>query len=388
LNNKLRDDSMRRQREKEYKALSGRLKIEAAEIAYDEWLEVKESPMPSSPSACEERLVIRSRASHKSCTTCTSSSKTQSAKSRSPRVHSQIKIKPHQEMRNTKPVGKPSKLYPYTNYPAKHLRTKGSSNNKSKQCARSSRRSQTIVSRTEHVVVKPMKEDLTAIQNMCNEPLQSEAPSVRDECSDDDDMLFHDVGHANNLDSLALPNVLTKDRTQGELIKLLRTLEEPKPRTFNRSRSMISRRNVQSGRLQRRLSLSAIPEGRIVTSYSDEDQSVPVSQLLDDSFIEELIKTFSQSPSGEHSPQRVVQDGPTHKGELDTVRMSSTRRPSLSLPVSRPDELTLKVVNIEWDNQSNGVHSVITTSPLSTHPDKRRTPSPRNSPTTFIPLNN
>ncbi len=393
----------------------------------------------SPPSSCERRRQVRSRASEKTttCATCTrTTSKSQSAISRSisPKVNSQIKVNSHQEARNVDSVGKPKKLYPYSNYPPLHLRSSsGNTRSKSKQAALKSGRSSTATMHSKPMTIiytkspQKTKQSTPEIQLDITESktgftpdshfttfLSSDgisdprvsAESTHDDCIDEDeDLLFHDVGQTNNLEALALPNTITKDKTQGELIQLLQSLGEPSgSRTFNRSHSVLLRRNsAHSSKHSRRLSLSAIPEGRIVASYSDEDQSTAPSQILDDSFIEELIKSLSsQEPEGnplQSHKRRIVwdeedKDSPV-ENDVPFVKVSPadeqrSRRSSLTLSLSgvdpqkpsSPNEQTLKIVNMEWDSASGSVQSVITPSPLTPPPpDLHQRRSPRTSPT-------
>lgn len=355
-------------------------------------------------------------------------------------MSSQIKVNSHQEPRNVDSVGKPKKLYPYTNYPPLHLRSSANTRfSKSKQTVSKSGRSSVATVRSK-LITNKFKQSQEGTKQLSSPEIQSditanETHSVSDSpfvtiisndrvsdphisaesthgeyIDEDEDLLFHDVGQTNNLDALALPNTITKDKTQSELIQLLQSLgeESSSSRSFGRSHSVILRRNsAHSIKHGRRLSLSAIPEGRIVTSYSDEDQSTAPSQILDESFIEELIKSLSsQGPEG-NSPshkRRMVWDehqmNSLVENEVPLVEISSveehheqqrSRRSSLTLSLSgvdqrkspSPNEQTLKVVNMEWDAASGSVLSIITPSPLTPPPDphQRRSTSPRTSPT-------
>lgn len=423
----LKKEQFRKKQDKEYLALHSRLRMEAADCAFEEWLEQKQATRLSTPSACEERKQVRSRASQNGylCATCTATtSKLQSAVSRkvSSKVNSQIKVNPRQEPHNVDSVGKPRKLYPYSNYPPKHLRCSSTGDSKSKHGLKSGRSSRATVRSEVIIVQKKSKstpnEKATKIQNTSakeanttpNKHFKSNdysQASAEDDCVDEDeDLLFHDVGLANNLETLALPNMI-KHKTQNEVIQLLQSLGESSSKTLNRSRSVSLRRSsVQSITHQRRLSLGAIPEGKMVTSYSDEEQSIAPSQIIDDSFIEELIKSLSsQEPEGStKSPRsRIVWDeedadsleNDTPLIEVSAIEEQQSRRSSLTLSLSdfgsqcrgyssSSNEHTLKVVNMEWDPVSGSVQSVITPSPLTPPPadmHQRKYLSPRTSPT-------
>lgn len=227
--------------------------------------------------------------------------------------------------------------------------------------------------------------------------------------------LFHDVGQTNSLNALSLPNTLTKDKTPAEVVQLLRSLGGPS--RYNRSNSFSHSYSLaHRNRSQRRLSLGAIPEGKIVTSYSDEEQST--SQLLDSQFLESIIfgfdgdnrtnRTMKKDQIQRAANRPHVQEGrvdieesfdsasecdgseelsdstcsastidePSSPGEDDDDGERPTEDPkSLLLPkveislddtslkVTHPQ--SLKIVNLAWDTCSNTVHSHISESPLS-----------------------
>ena len=425
----LKKEHLRKKQEKEYLALHTRLRMEAADYAFEEWLEQKEATRLSTvtPSACEERKQVRSRTSQKgfSCATCTATtSKLQSAVSRkiSSKVNSQIKVNPRQEPHNVDSVGKPRKLYPYSNYPPKHLRCSSAGDSKLKHGSKSGRSSRAATVHSELIIVQKKSKSIpnekaTKMQNSATKEANtapnkhfksndySQASAEDDYLDEDEDLLFHDVGLANNLETLALPNKI-KHKTQNEVIQLLQSLGESSSKNLNRSRSVSLRRSsVQSITHQRRLSLGAIPEGKMVTSYSDEEQSTAPSQIIDDSFIEELIKSLSsqETEGSTKSPRsRIVWDEEDADSlvendipliEMSAIEEQQSRRSSLTLSLSdfgpqcrgnssSSNEHTLKVVNMEWDPVSGSVQSVITPSPLTPPPDlhQRKCLSPRTSP--------
>ena len=519
LNSRLKKDSVRKVQEQELVSLHTRLKEEAAKMAYDDWLERKNvgnSRLPT-PAACERRKKVPNSSGQRSssCTTCTRThSKHQSAsmKKRAPQIATPIKVNPHQETRNVDSVGKSEKLYPYTNYPPKHLRSlsseelcksshtpKSGRSSRSTFCSsgRSSRQSLSAkkshrkpgrkqksickslakqqgtvkpeeldghTSETESVsmMIPDMNEedsksnsdneiatsgdstengehdsedfsmksnDLQAYyfeddEHDHTEDFSTKSNDLQAYFSDDDedDLFFHDVGDTNNLDALALPNTLTKDKTPAEVLQTLRAVSGSSSRSFKRSQS--ARRNsIQLGNYNRRLSLSAIPEGRMVTSYSDEEHST--SQLLDDDFVEALIRSFSSShETNGKETQTTTDDVESRKiawqigdrnDEEETVSkaevadMTSETGPEIKVSSPLDDQLhrnitldlsnanpsflsktnhseegsqtcyspgctdecpqTLKVVNIEWDPTSNTVQSNVTACPLTPPPE-------------------
>ena len=237
----------------------------------------------------------------------------------------------------------------------------------------------------------------------------------------DEDDLFHDVGQTNSLNALSLPNTLTKDRTPAEIIQLLRSFGGLS-RSYNRSNSFsLGHSMVDKNRSQRRFSLGAIPEGRIVTSYSEEDQSS--SQLLDKQFLESLIQSLNGGVSKTVQGAHIQHD---HQGDSDLdselesddsetssyftsngsgkgdfpaylddvhdqvckdvspipkVEVSQDDMPSF---ISRPP--SLKVVNLAWDPVSNSVQSHVSRSESPLPPpdfsqmEGRRTPTLRMTP--------
>ena len=227
-------------------------------------------------------------------------------------------------------------------------------------------------------------------------------PSASDADDWDDDLSFHDVGHTNSLDALSLPSTLMKGRTPAEVVQLFRLIGSPR-RSHSYGQSS-SRMSFIRNRFQRRFSLGAIPEGQMVTSYSDEDAST--THLLDDQYImyrsapgsngsQKTSPAWEESESGD-----AFSDGSDDVFEEDTPgrydRSSSYLKPSASdssLLVRRqhakPSRLTLqttppprsisptsphslKVVNLAWDPESNTVQSQVTLSPLPIASDQGR----------------
>ena len=97
--------------------LQERLRKEAADTSYNQWLE-KKSKQEKGPSGPRERKPMtyaRSTVSSRGAST----SANVSAHKRNPQLISSIKVNPKQVKRNTASVGKPDKMQPYTNYPPK-----------------------------------------------------------------------------------------------------------------------------------------------------------------------------------------------------------------------------------------------------------------------------
>ena len=106
--------------------------------AFEQWLSIKQIPLGArqDPGACEFRL--ESRLSHHSTCSCEgcSGSNHSSTVSNKSLTHS-TNLAYNQVPNNLKSVGKPSKMYPYTNYPEKPYWAQKSSDNKRSSNGRS-----------------------------------------------------------------------------------------------------------------------------------------------------------------------------------------------------------------------------------------------------------
>ncbi len=504
-------DETERRRTNATLALQERLRKEAADTSYNQWLE-KKSKGPSGPRERKPMTYTRSTVSSRGASNNTGVS----AHKGNPQLTSSIKVNPKQAKRNTASIGKPDKMQPYTNYPPKSASGSRSSayflDKSRSEPPRSGRTSRSTIrsaasapagvkyySRTRHrkttakrdnqkqavvlvdsTIQTPAVEDTAKLESKeayeseydmaekqqeelyyeqseerhvqelesgidgdinqtvreINEEQQTATeegfkgdnggPSSKGlndeevEFSDheeeeideldfsklkennaftegDEDDLFHDVGQTNSLNALSLPNTLTKDRTPAEVIQLLRSFGGLS-RSYNRSNSFSHEYSIaQRSRFQRRFSLGAIPEGQIVTNYSDEDQSS--SQLLDEQFLESLIHSLSGDGGNTHTNKSMQDANRQHDlrdGDLDSepesddsetlscgsneekfpadfdeqsgeqvsaipqVEISQDDTPPL---FTRPQ--SLKVVNLAWDPALNTVHSHISESPLS-----------------------
>lgn len=221
---------------------------------------------------------------------------------------------------------------------------------------------------------------------------------------DDDTTFFHDVGEFNDLDSLSLPAVLTKDKTPAEILQLLQHLGKPEKSYRLRRSNSFSYGNKQFYRqLRRRLSLGSIPEGRIVTDYTEEQEEN--GQLLRD--LEKSINSIggtemeesgkssrSQSPGedltvGGNRDEKEASLNPSRCLHLLPPANCSAGEDTLETGVSTilltnsnkvaPPQ-TLKIVNLAWDTTSNSVQTHISVTPITT-PTKK-------SPSTNSPLCN
>ncbi len=234
--------------------------------------------------------------------------------------------------------------------------------------------------------------------------------------------LFHDVGDYNNLDSLSLPTVLTKGRTQAELLQLLCRLgnsEDHNSRKHRRSNSFSHNSNRSfSAHFTRRLSLGSIPEGRIVTDYvneEDDEESTVSSQLLKDleNAINSITGTEEQDSPREHTQEMfknpendVVEDIVAHGEErVDSPQQNGYQCATYPSPsihdqvmdgesdalasAHSMDEIapstTLNIVNLAWDVHSKSVQTHVLKTSLPprnitppskkiTHPSRKITP--------------
>ena len=224
--------------------------------------------------------------------------------------------------------------------------------------------------------------------------------------AEDENSFFHDVGPMNDLNSLALPPVLTKGRTPAEVLQIIRRLEhssnnQGKQKTRRRSFS-VSGSAGRSRHLNRRFSLGSIPEGEILYNYgngyeaSDDDDKVDSMVLLN---LESIIGSISgrqeekeekersehlEDVEEKHQAQRESRLAETNGGTSDMAQgvpeqlsMESGNTPSCFTDKDspRPSLSTLKIVNLEWDAATNSVHSDVSLSPLTTAPLHRRSSS-------------
>ena len=114
---RLRVEETEKRRTNAKLALQERLRKEAADTSYNQWLE-KKSKQEKGPSGPRERKPMtyaRSTVSSRGAST----SANVSAHKRNAQLISSIKVNPKQVKRNTASIGKPDKMQPYTNYPPK-----------------------------------------------------------------------------------------------------------------------------------------------------------------------------------------------------------------------------------------------------------------------------
>lgn len=423
LNSELQDRAERQKQEREKKAIDARLRKEAAERAYTHWAHKKSKPTRQPPTACRERQKRKScsQTPH-TCSSCkTSGTRKSSGKQCNPKMNSTIAVTMHQAKRNVESTGKPAKMHPYTNYPPKkHNRSSPTRLGRSTTTASTpappstldTGSSATSEENIRDTLMETLPQPTADREDNCHEGNTSmseypppselnlnflkrsasfpgneagssdhEDPEVHflvggmneveeeeEEYDEDEDIAFHDVGKANSLSSLT--------------IKLLRDLGNNK--SSGGSHSRLRHRRLSLSR-QRRFSLGAIPEGQIVTNYSNESMA-----SLDDLTTRPRLMDLGPADSiaweeEEEGDQLQHMQDETLLLEPSTFEIveSQTEREdyaeectevgplSDSVESKKPSQLqTLNIVNFAWDTTSNSVHTNVTKSPMvpANHP--------------------
>ena len=323
--------------------------------AFEQWLSIKQIPLGArqDPGACELRL--DSRLSHHSTCSCEGCSfSCHSSIIANKKLTHSTKLSYSQSPNNLKSVGKPSKMYPYTNYPEKPYRAHKSSDgkftannragkklhqlSKTFPLARVNGKVTTTECRTtpDDHVVEAISDDQSASSDNCivvtptinmsnsnevqlQENISSENLKINEQegivngintltghircengleqstadTGDSNDLTFHDVGPVNDLQTVSA-NV-----SSPTIIRLLQTqtLQQVTQTTAAPVRSVSHsqinhRHNAYRGKLHRRVSLGSIPEGRVVTDYSRELED---DHSLQDAIIQELLLAQQQA---------------------------------------------------------------------------------------------
>ena len=324
--------------------------------AFEQWLSIKQIPLGArqDPGACEFRL--ESRLSHHSmcsCEGCSFSNNSSSISNR--RLTHSTKLSYSQSPSNLKSVGKPNKMYPYTNYPEKSYRANKSFDGKltvndraGKQVHQLSKtfpfgRVNGKVTTTEYHtpaddhIIEATTDNHSVSSDNCivtstininnsneasdkvTENSNSENPKSNKQESvangrntltgdvrcengieqsivdtgDSNDLTFHDVGPVNDLQTVSA-NV-----SSPTIVRLLQTqmlqqvTQTATAPVRSVSHSQINHRhNAYRGKLHRRVSLGSIPEGRVVTDYSRELED---DHSLQDAIIRELLLAQQQA---------------------------------------------------------------------------------------------
>ena len=460
-----------------YQALQVQQRWQLAKEAYKSWLDHKEVLPITPPQGCKLRSLLRVQSTLKTCVPC-SQTKSQSFFStgtgKNPRV-TKIEVSTNQKERNIASVGKPEKMYPFSNYPpskyrqckglpkrfldtkpTKHVRSgsapaAGTTNQtldgpagETKLHAQSAVIQPTQGERTPEFLQTPAAHDIHESKggHLNDNDIHGQAPhdneegtkgtgeeardmfigyqndcdridglvtedELDDSPTDDvqgdfegvlDSLTFHEVGSENNLKSLSSPGSISP----LELFHLLRMSDYDEnlgrcvtSRKFKRSASVTSARQSSRTSLSRQMSLNAIPEGEMVTQYSDRTEP---SQVFDEEFLYSIMPfAFSASSKDEEENSTDVMP-PTSLVEVpdaENVRDSDEASPGSDLDMTASQALadsrhttstptTLKVVNVTWDWDKPGVHQDVTEQAISLRGDQSlpstHSPSPVSSP--------
>jgi len=214
---------------------------------------------------------------------------------------------------------------------------------------------------------------------------------------EDENSFFHEVGPMNDLNSLALPPVLTKGRTPAEVLQIIRRLEhssDQSRRKGRRSFSVSSSVGYKTRHLKRRFSLGSIPEGEILYNYGDgygasDDDKVDSLVLLQ---LENLIGSMKGREEEQEDESNTEKDVEEHQGQDEKELVEANGGTSMAKDIPEPRGIdtqsnftgkdsphpslsTLKIVNLEWDAATNSVHSELSFSPLTAAPSHKRSSS-------------
>ena len=393
LNSQLQNKAESRRREKERKEVNASLRKESAEKAYNCWALKQPQPILKPPSACKQRQETISQLQRpNTCIPCISRTRKHSASQMNPRVLSPIKVSMHQVKRNIESTGKPDKMHPYTNYPPQK-RTTSSKGGRS----RSGRSSQTTKPSTAtsipappHISIcvdnytehdqQPLSEQnaksaaecvneqsdlqdsgtLTQIDHeSCTPEPTPQQPAEEqtevevqfliggmeeeEELAKEEEIIFHDVGKTNTVDALALELL-----RQGSK-NLSRSLSHPRNRRFSFSLH------------ERRFSLSAIPEGQIVTNYSNDS----FSNIAGTSEGEPLAWGQEENEDGDLKQSIEERLSICSKEEREERECDESVSTTNHLTVENiPAHQVLNIVNFAWDAASNNVHTIVTKTPM------------------------
>ncbi len=341
-------------------------------------------------------------------------------------VISKIEITLDQAKHNTVAVGKPEKLYPYLNYPPrayrKHTpqqrgsltRPNSSRSYRSKQGRSSSRmstkslptprmggstptpstKSENTSSRlppsyVDYSIHKPngnihehgrfTNSNNTSLSQETEESQMEEEEGIEESSSTSsiDGLTFHEVGPENNLETLINSGETGSSSafstlTPLELVELFRLSQENATPKFHRRHSTGGNaRSRHRSKYQRANSLSAIPEGEIVTRY-DEQQKEGGSRLFDEKFLLSLMPYAFEKSNQQEDKEMEIE-------ALDNANDSLAPYPALPKysdgNANKTD--TIKVVTVAWDEDVNEVKTVLLEEKKFS---PRFTPSPPVSP--------
>jgi len=338
MREKLRLEDYLAEKELHDRSVTSLRKKHQAARAFEEWLSVKQVPIGArqDPGACEIRL--DSRLSNFSCDVCSESHQSSTTSNRT--LTCNTKLSHHQNPSNLKSIGRPHKMYPYTNYPDKAYRSPQKPNDKKqkrpvnfptqnrKDNKKVHFRSRThppadklaisVHSPEQHALtddsqvivnatsvpreVVPNVSDITQSSQHREEKVDVEEqedkcagdstqtnPVTNDglEIGDADDFTFHEVGPVNDIQSVSanVSSPMIVHILQTQTLQQVGQKHTTPIRSVSHSQ-INHRHNAYRGKLQRRVSLGSIPEGKVVTDYTqemDDDQAFQeaiIRQLL------------------------------------------------------------------------------------------------------------
>ena len=371
---KIETQVLDRRRLRESTALTTRLQREAASDAYTRWMRNKNLPTNvrhKSDSKCKE-------ARTQACGAC-SALTSQRFGPYNETLTTPIKISHRQEERNIQGVGKPEKLFPYSNYPPRPAVPQ-----RKKPCVAPRSQSAAPNGRTPQRIPHPHSAPplrthssaaaaATSAMEPCPEveEVSSRDNQVEEEGEDDDDALFHEVDQMGEFRSSTLPRFINgKQLTQ--LLQLLSSRTITGTRSTNSLPLSQDRANTRHAKYRsqfhRRFSLGAIPEGQVVESYikygavtccDTEEESCDVWEAAQGSNdgCEKSIDSDGELNNVVGYPQECDSYVPATSGDCND--RSSPQKPS---------PLSLAIVNFTWDRDRNSVCTEAVSSPLVPHP--------------------
>ena len=273
--------------------------------AYDAWQEQNSVSNHAhvEPGACqfrlEQRVRLDSPSGNSSCSSCqhSSVSRSEGRASRRPAVRP-LRITPHQADKNLAHVGHPGHIYPYSNYPAQEDRVYGRCRTSSqvgsgggsqrKKLPFGIRKSARVrprrpwtggmeVQPSLSVTVVGMEPAEDRHQGHTEGKIGEEESGVTEAKEEEEDGLgspgeltFHEVQQQN---LKGLPDAMYLQELLGPHSPMLQPPPDSRDKDRRLSLSQINHRhNVYRGKMHRRLSLGAIPEGRMVRKYYEEEE--------------------------------------------------------------------------------------------------------------------
>ena len=430
LNAELQERVERQRREQEIITINSQLRKEATDRAYQQWA-IKSQVTHEPPFACGERQSNKSQTHTHTCSSCKTGTRIPSARQSVARPASYYtKISLHQAKRNVECTGKPSKMHPYTNYPPRK-RPKSVSSRTAGHSSRATSSSFHTPTPANHTIDSGRQQQVEATQQQQGKEELTGTPEcahIKEECDsreapeceyppselnlgflknsrdnqykpeegtvqfliggaaeegeyipeyeEDEDIPFHDVGKTNSLNSLSLPVVLTRDRTPAEVMKLLRYLGSDQVSGLHSHTPRFRRQHSLS--FQRRFSLGAIPEGQVVTNYSNESMASLDEQSARLRFMElsprgstawveeeeeETEDSQLQTAESKDEPQW-SSDSSSNEGD-NRQEVGKAENDSKEGDVISPCIVsTLNIVNFVWDMASNSVQTRVTRTPM------------------------